>query len=216
MDQRVLLAGPTGLVGRHVLQLLLDDAGVGEVVALTRRPLALPHPKLSEALVDFDHLEAFASPPVDDFFCCLGTTIGQAGSQQAFRDVDLGYPLAIARMALAAGATRSFFLSAMGANPASRVFYNRVKGELESEMARLAFRTVVALRPSLLVGGRVEFRAGERAALVTLRALSPLIPPRYRPIDAAVVARAMLACARSPTEGRHVIESDAIARLGKK
>ncbi len=215
MDHRVLLAGPTGLVGRHVLQLLLDDPDVGEIVVLARRPLALPHPKLFEALVDFNHLEAFASPPVDDFFCCLGTTMRQAGSQQAFRDVELGYPLAIARMAMAAGATRCFFLSAMGANPASRVFYNRTKGELESEMARLDFRTVVALRPSLLAGAREEFRAGERAALVTLRALSPLIPARYRPIDAAVVARAMLACTRSSTEGRHVIESDAIARLGK-
>jgi len=155
-----------------------------------------------EALVDFDHLEAFASPPVDDFFCCLGTTLRQAGSREAFRDVDLGYPMAIARMALAAGATRCYFLSAMGANPASRAFYNRTKGELESEMARLPFRTVVALRPSLLAGERAEFRVGERMALTTMRGLSPFIPARYRPIDAMAVARAMLACTRSPTASR--------------
>lgn len=213
MRRPVLIAGATGLVGRHLLQLLLDDPEIVNVVALTRRPLAIPHPQLTEALVDFAHLENFASPAVEDYFCCLGTTIRQAGSRESFREVDLAYPVAIARMALAAGATRCYFVSAMGADPTSRVFYNRTKGELEAELARLPFRTVVALRPSLLAGERAEFRAGERFALAALRPWSALLPARYRPIDARLVARALLAASRSSEPGRFVVESDAIRGL---
>ena len=213
MRRRVLIAGATGLVGRHLLQLLLDDPEIVNVVALTRRPLAIPHPQLTEALVDFAHLEDFAAPPVDDYFCCLGTTIRQAGSREAFREVDLFYPVAIARMALAAGATRCYFVSALGADATSRVFYNRTKGELEAELARLPFRTVVAMRPSLLAGERAEFRTGERLALAALRPLSALLPARYRPIDARLVARALLAASRTSEAGRFVVDSEAIRRL---
>jgi uncharacterized protein YbjT (DUF2867 family) len=213
MHRRALVAGPTGLVGRKLVQLLLDDSNVTEVVALARRPLAIPHPKLTEAVVDFGHLQDIAAPPVDDYFCCLGTTIRQAGSREAFRTVDLVYPVTIAHVALAAGATRCVFVSAMGANPASRVFYSRVKGELEAELSRLPFGTVVALRPSLLAGAREEFRLGERAALALMAPLARLVPAKYRAIDAAVVARAMVAASRSPSAGRFIVESDAIPRL---
>lgn len=213
MQRRALVAGPTGLVGREVVLRLLDDPETIEVVAITRRPLAIPHPKLTEAVVDFAQLQDIASPPVDDYYCCLGTTLRQAGSEAAFRDVDLVYPVALARVALAAGATRCFLVSAMGANPASRVFYSRVKGEVEAELSRLPFRTVVVLRPSLLAGERAEFRMGERAALALMRPLRALVPARYRAIPAATVARALVAASRSPAPGRFVVESDAIARL---
>jgi uncharacterized protein YbjT (DUF2867 family) len=213
MQRRALVAGPTGLVGRALVQRLLDDPDVIEVVAVARRPLAIPHPKLTEAVVDFEHLQDIAAPAVDDYYCCLGTTIRDAGSEEAFRQVDLVYPVALAHVALAAGATRCFFVSALGANPASRVFYSRVKGELEAELARLPFRTVVALRPSLLAGPRAQFRLGERTALALMKPLGPLVPARYRAVAAATVAKAMLAASRSTAEGRYVIESDAIAAL---
>ncbi len=116
-------------------------------------------------------------------------------------------------MALAAGATRCYLVSAMGADPSSRVFYNRTKGEVEAEIGRLPFRTVVAFRPSLLAGDRAEFRSGERAALAVLRPLAPVLPARWRPVSAVVVARAMLACAKTDSPGRFVVESDAIVRL---
>ncbi len=212
MSRIALIAGATGLVGRHLLQLLLDDAEVASVVALVRRALPIPHPKLEQARVDFGQLAEFALPPIDDYFCCLGTTIRQAGSREAFRQVDLVYPVSIAKMALAAGATRCVFISAVGADPRSRVFYSRTKGELEAELARLPFRTVVAVRPSLLAGERAEFRAGERLALMAMQPFAPLIPARYRPIDAMTVARAMLACARRG-EGRFIVESDELHRI---
>jgi uncharacterized protein YbjT (DUF2867 family) len=184
MQRRALVAGPTGLVGRELVQRLLDDPDIIEVVAVTRRSLAIPHPKLTEALVDFEHLQDIAAPAVDDYYCCLGTTIRQAGSQEAFREVDLVYPVALAHVALAAGATRCYVVSAMGADPASRVFYSRVKGELEAELARLPFQTLVVLRPSLLSGDRHEFRAGERVALAVMQPLRALVPARYRAVTA--------------------------------
>jgi uncharacterized protein YbjT (DUF2867 family) len=213
MHRIALLAGATGLVGRHLLPLLLDDRDVAEVVVLTRRLLATPHPKLQQGVVDFDQLTNFVLPPVDDFYCCLGTTIRQAGSEEAQRRVDFVYPLTIAGMALAAGATRCLFVSAMGANARSRVFYSRTKGEAEDALARLPFQTVFAFRPSLLAGERSEFRAGERAALALMQPLSFLFPARYRPIAAADVARAMLACANSAKVGRFVVASDEIRRI---
>ncbi len=213
MHRIALLAGATGLVGRHLLSLLLDDRDVAEVVALTRRPLATPHPKLQQGIVDFDQLASFVLPPVDDFYCCLGTTIAQAGSQQAFRQVDLVYPLTIARMALSAGATRCLYVSAMGADARSRVFYSRIKGEAEEELARLPFQTVFAFRPSLLAGERTQWRAGERAALAVAQPLSFLIPAKYRPVAAADVARAMHTCAKGGAVGRFVVPSDEIRRI---
>lgn len=213
MHRTALVAGATGLVGRHLVNLLLDDPDVAEIVTLTRQPLALPHPKLRQCVVDFAYLRDFALPPLHDFYCCLGTTIRRAGSQRAFREVDLVYPVMIAQMALAAGATQCLHVSAMGADPRSRVFYNRIKGEVEAELDRLSFRTVVTLRPSLLAGERAEFRAAERAALAVLRPLSFLLPARYRPVDAAAVARAMVVCARRGEDGRHIIESDEIRRI---
>lgn len=213
MHRTALLAGATGLVGRELLSLLLDDSDIAEVVALTRRPLATPHPKLQQGVVEFDQLASFALPPVDDFFCCLGTTMKRAGTQSAFREVDLVYPVTIARMALAAGASRCLFVSTMGANPQSTVFYNRIKGELETGLADLAFPAVFAFRPSLLVGKRSEFRAVECAALLLARPLSFLLSPPFRPIAATDVARAMLSCAKSNQVGRFVVPSDEIRRI---
>ena len=216
MRRIALLAGATGLVGRELLPLLLDDGDIEEVVVLSRRPLATPHPKLQQGIVAFDQLQNFVLPPVDDFYCCLGTTIRQAGSREAFREVDVVYPVTIARMALAAGATRCFFVSAMGADPKSRVFYNQMKGELEEELMRLELRTVYAFRPSLLAGDRTEFRAAERVALALALPLSFLLPPRIRPIAAADVARVMHTCGRRSETGRFVLPSDEIRQIAAK
>lgn len=213
MHRTALLAGATGLVGRALLSLLLDDGDVAEVVVLSRRPLATPHPKLLQGVVPFEKLEHFALPTVDDFYCCLGTTIERAGSERAFREVDLVYPVTIANMALSAGATRCMFVSAMGANAQSRVLYNRTKGEVEAKLAGLPFQAVYALRPSLLLGDREEIRIGERAAAALARPLSWLIPARFLPVAATDVARAMQACAKREIAGRFVIPSDEIRRI---
>jgi uncharacterized protein YbjT (DUF2867 family) len=210
VTRRALVAGATGLVGRQVVHALLDDPEYATVTLLVRRPTGMAHPKLVEQVIDFDRLQVTALPPVDDVYSCLGTTIRRAGSQEAFRRVDLDYPLAIARAALARGARRFLFVSAMGADARSRIFYNRVKGQLEEALAALPFQAVIALRPSLLAGERTEHRLGERLALKLALPLRSLLPARYRPVPDVAVARAMLACAKRALTGFHVVESDAI------
>jgi len=181
-------------VGRQILQGLLDDESVAAVHALVRRPLGVQDPRLTVHTVDFAALPAL--PPIDEAYLALGTTIQVAGSQEAFRALDFTANLAVARAAQAAGARRIGLVSAMGADAGSRIFYSRVKGELEDALASLGFEGLVIARPSLLVGDREALgqpeRAGEKIGLHAGRWLKPLIPANFRPITAAQVARALL------------------------
>lgn len=205
---RVLLAGATGLVGEATLQRALASARVQQVVAPTRRPLA-PHPKLFNPVVDFDALPADADWwRVDAVACALGTTIRDAGSQEAFHRVDHDYPLVIARHAHAHGATTFALVSALGADAGSRVFYSRTKGEVEEAMAAIGFTSLTLLRPSLLGGERTQQRAGERLALRVLGALDGVVPARFRIVPAQRVAEALLRAVLDAPPGRHVIPSD--------
>jgi uncharacterized protein YbjT (DUF2867 family) len=201
-----LLLGATGLVGGHLLELLLADATYRQVTVLVRRTLGRTHEKLREVVVDFDRLDdARAELAVDDVFCCLGTTIKKAGSQEAFRRVDHDYPLRAAELAQAAGAGRYLVVTAVGANAKSGIFYNRVKGELEEALRGLSFpRGVVIVRPSILLGERAESRPAEAVGMAVMRATAfafagPL--KRYRAIKAEDVARALVAAARADTSG---------------
>ena len=209
--RRVLLAGATGLVGQEILHGLLADGTVDRVHVLVRRPLRLKHSKLAEYVVDFTALPAL--PVVDEVYLALGTTIKAAGSQAAFRAVDFDANLAVARTALQAGARRLGLVSAMGADSASRVFYNRIKGELEAAVAVLGFDGIVIARPSLLLGDRDVLgqaaRPGERIGAVLARLLRPFIPADYRPVKAFDVARALLMQVPQ-ARGRHVLRSGAM------
>ena len=213
-----VVLGASGLVGGELLDRLLGAPEWGRVVAVGRRPLAREHPKLAQRVVDFERLaEAADAFAVDDVFCCLGTTIRQAGSQAAFRRVDHDYPLEAARLALNRGAEQYLLVSAIGADAGARVFYNRVKGEVERDVAALALPRVVIVRPSLLLGERAEFRLGERVAAVGMRVAAPLLvgPLRkYRAVEARSVAAAMVRLTRERGRGVRVVESDEIARLG--
>ena len=207
----VALAGATGLVGRAILEGLLADRSVTAVHALGRRKLGAAHSKLTSHVVEFAALPAL--PPLDEVYLALGTTIKVAGSQAAFRAVDFDANLAVARAALAVGARHAGLVSAMGADAESRVFYNRVKGELEQALAQLPFDGLVIARPSLLTGDREVLgqpeRPLEKLAMVVSRFLGPLIPANYRPIAAPDVARALLT--RVPaTQGRLVLPSGSI------
>jgi len=205
-----LLCGPTGLVGSHCLDLLLADPYYKKVVALTRRPLGsvVSNPKLDQRIVDFEQLGQFMGRlRVDHVFSALGTTIAKAGSQEKFRRVDFDYPLAIARAALDAGAQHLVLVSSLGADPEGRVFYLKVKGELEEAISELGFRGVTFLRPSLLLGERKEPRLAEQFYEVLLRAA----PKRYRGIQAEIVARTMVESAKSEQPGCEILESPEIA-----
>lgn len=206
-----VLAGATGLIGRALLALLLESPRHAQVHALLRRPAAdLPvHPKLHTLVVDFDRLPVL--PPVDDCFIALGTTIKVAGSQAAFRRVDFDAVVNTARAARDAGARRIVVVSALGADAASRVFYNRVKGEMQQAVSALGAESVVFVQPSLLVGDRAPLgqpvRAGEVWAVRLLGPVLGWVPRGVRPIAATDVAHAMLQAAAAARPGVHVVSS---------
>lgn len=210
MPRSALVVGATGLVGAKLVAAILADPEYDTVHVLVRRPIAAEDPKLLSHVVDFSRLEGFAWPAVDDVYCCLGTTIRAAGSHAAFRAVDHDYPLAVARGALDRGASQYLFVSAMGADPKSPVFYSRVKGEVEAAIAALRFPAAFAFRPSLLAGDRAEHRFGERLALAVLQPLRGLVPAKYRPVAATAVAHAMVDFAGRGLAGFHVVPSDVI------
>lgn len=207
---RLILAGATGLVGRHVLARALADPRVTHVVAPTRRPLPA-HPNLDAPLVDFDALPADAAWwRADAVICALGTTMKTAGSRDAFRRVDHDYPLAIADLARRHGTPVYVLNSAMGADAQSRVFYNRVKGELESALRTRGFASLTLVRPGLIGGDRDERRLGETLATHVLRTLHPLLPRKWRINPAERIADALLDAALDPPAGVHVVASDAL------
>ena len=212
--RRTLVAGTTGLVGRHIVAGLLADDNVSSVLALQRKPAQLQHPKLTTLPVaDFMSLPKL--PAVDEVYLALGTTIKVAGSQAAFRAVDFDANLAVARAALDAGARCCGLVSAMGADPGSKVFYNRVKGDLEEALSTLRLKGLVIARPSLLVGDRQALaqppRTGEKLGQWFGQLLGPVIPRNYRPIRAGDVAQALLE--RVPAAaGRLVLTSGEMQR----
>ena len=160
----VLLLGATGLVGGYLLDGLLNAEFCGWVVTLTRSAIKNTGAaaKLDSRLVDFERPEKWRDQVAADLvFCAMGTTMKKAGSREAFRRVDFDYPLTVAQAARNQGCRHFLLVSAMGANPGARLFYNRVKGELEAAILTLEFDSVSIFRPSLLLGNRPEFRLGE-------------------------------------------------------
>jgi uncharacterized protein YbjT (DUF2867 family) len=196
-----VVAGSTGLIGAHLLPRLVAAPEYGRVIALTRRPLPSPPHHAEQRAADFDRLDevlgdlSYLGERID-VFCCLGTTLRTAGSKSAFRRVDHDYVLALGRWAARVGAHRFLLVSALGADTASRVFYNRVKGETEAALQALRLNSLVIARPSLLDGDRAELRIGERLAIIASRRLRAWIPARLRPIRAEDVATALLLAAR--------------------
>jgi uncharacterized protein YbjT (DUF2867 family) len=214
------LLGASGLVGGRLLELLAADASYSRGTSLGRRAVGFQGKNVREIVVDFDRPESFREHlAVDDVFCCLGTTIKKAGSQEAFHKVDCDIPAAVGREARAAGATQFLIVTAVGADPKSRVFYNRVKGEVEAALAAQDFPGgLKVFHPSLIVGERGERRPAERIAMALMSATRPLFAgglKRYRAIDATDVARAMLHAALSEpaAAGVHVYEGERLFAL---
>jgi len=206
----VLLAGATGLVGGHALRQSLADARIVLVIAPTRR--ALPaHPKLMNPIVDFNELPRDAQWwNVDAVVCTLGTTIGQAGSEAAFRKVDFDYVLDVARLARLHGATAFALTSSLGANAASRNFYLRTKGEAEQALRDCGFASLTLVRPSMIGGERERVRRLEHFGMRAMRALGPLIPRRYRVVPAERIAHALIEAALASRPGCTMIESESL------
>ncbi|MBA4211104.1 MAG: oxidoreductase [Parvibaculum sp.] len=213
-----LVAGASGLIGGHLVPLLLADPAYEKVIAVSRRPLdGIASPKLQTVVADFDALDAtLAGVAAEDAFCALGTTIKAAGSQAAFRKVDHDYIVSFARAAKAAGARRFMLVSAMGADAKSAIFYSRVKGETERDLRSIGFEALHIFRPGLLIGERREKRTGEEIGAALTPFLNPLMigPLRaYRSIRGETVARAMKGTALHGEDGTRVHTYDAMERF---
>lgn len=208
--QHILLAGATGLTGEHLLDRLLSEPTVSRVLAPTRRPLA-EHAHLENPVGSLAQLLPQLDGQVDIAYCCLGTTIKQAGSQEAFRQVDHDLIVAYAQRARELGARHLLVISAIDADPASSIFYNRVKGETEQSLRAQGWPQLTIARPSVLIGTRTETRMAEKIA----GPLSKLIPGKYHGIEACQLARALWRLALEEQDGVRVVESDELRRLGK-
>jgi uncharacterized protein YbjT (DUF2867 family) len=205
------VAGASGLVGSFLLRDLLEDPSVDRVIAPTRRPLP-PHPKLANP-----QFNGFAWPPlgaVAEAYSCLGTTRAKAGSDKAFRSVDLDLTREFARAAKSAGARRFGLVSSVGADARSRYLYLRTKGEAEAAVAGMGFESTVIARPSLLLGERRERRPAEAFAVLAQLFLAPLLAGplrKYRAVPAERVAAALIGAVRGRVPGALFLESDALA-----
>jgi len=215
MQKTALLAGATGLIGSHLLPLLLESERYAKVIVVGRRALPMRHPKLTQVVTDLDKLQDVRMQLIaDDVYCCLGTTMRQAGSKEAFYKVDFLYVVTLAALTAANFAAQFMVVSSLGADAEARVYYSRVKGEMEEAVRQTPFRAVHIFRPSLLLGERAQPRLGEQLGAVLLRALRPLLRgplQKYRPVTGAAVAAAMLRAAEDDGGGMRLHLSDEIA-----
>ncbi|GHB60847.1 oxidoreductase [Persicitalea jodogahamensis] len=215
-----LVAGATGLIGKQLVDELLQSDSYAEVRVLVRGPIDIQHPKLTKVHFDFDHPDTSLIRG-DDVFCCIGTTMKKAGSKEAFIKVDHDYPLQIARAAIQNGSDQFLIVTAMGADPDSSFFYNRVKGNVEEDLKKVGFSALHIFRPSLLLGNREEKRVGEKIGEVLMNIFGPLMVgplKKYRAIDSAKVAKAMVVAAQDPIvdqvpQGAFVHESEKMQRF---
>ncbi|QIQ21390.1 NAD(P)H-binding protein [Zophobihabitans entericus] len=204
----LLLIGSTGLVGSHVLRLALDDSRIDHITVLSRKPLP-EHPKLQTVTVDFKHLpeDALWWNNIDAVISTLGSTIKKAGSQEEFYKIDHDYSLTVAKLARQHNTPTYVLNSALGANPESKIFYSRVKGELEQDLAKLGFTSLTFVRPGFIGGKRTEFRLGEKIVVGILTIFSPALSRRLRVNPAEKIAKVLIENAVKPKSGVNIVTS---------
>jgi uncharacterized protein YbjT (DUF2867 family) len=202
-----IVIGSTGLVGSHLVQQLLDDTRFDKVMVFARRSSRIRNPRLEEHLVDFNKpAEWHHLVKGDILFSALGTTLKQAGSKDAQYRIDYSYQFETAKAAAINGVPVYVLVSSYGASPDSRIFYSRIKGELERDVRKLPFNSIYVLQPSLLTGHRTAERTGEKISYRVLSLLNGAgLFRKYRPIHGSIVARAMVNAAILAAPGAHVL-----------
>ncbi|NVK26182.1 MAG: NAD(P)H-binding protein [Gammaproteobacteria bacterium] len=213
MNKTAIVIGSTGVVGRELIQQLLDTEQYNSVLSFSRSPLNLDSEvrnqnKLTEYLVEFDNPEQWQElVSGNDVFCCIGTTLKQAGSKEKQRQIDLELPSKFAHIAKQNGAEQFILVSSTGANPKSNSFYLRLKGKLEQAIINLDFKRTVIVRPSVIVGKRPDNRLGEKLSIVLLSALKWLpIINKFRPISGAQVAHSISQLAQQNSTSKLIIK----------
>ena len=205
---KAAIAGSTGFIGKHLINLLKEDESFTQIDVVSRRPIDLPE-KFNVLMNDDIAKQNFDS--INVAFCALGTTIKTAGSQEAFYHVDHDLVIDFAKNAKAAGAKTFVLVSSVGADARSSTFYLKVKGETERDLEAIGFDSLIILRPSMLMGERKEFRFGELIGKGLMTVFNPLMVgpmAKYRGIQGKTVAKAMLRFSKENLTGKHVIEGE--------
>lgn len=212
--KKAIIAGASGLIGKELVEQLIQSNSFDKIILLNRRPLPVKNDKIEQLIIDFNHMNLVELPQdIDVAFCTLGTTIKQAGTKEKFREVDFQYVMAFATLVKKHNVDKLITISSMGANPGSSIFYNRVKGETEQALQKMEFRSLIILRPSLLLGDRVESRPAEKLSAFIMLLFKPLIPVRYRAIKASQVAAFMVNVALCNSEKIVIAESDVLTHF---
>jgi len=214
MEKTALIAGATGLVGSYVLTELLNNSTYAKVTALVRKPINIQHSKLSQVVFDFDNPDA-EKVVANHVYCCLGTTIGKAGSKPAFIKVDKEYPLSLANLAFKNGCETYSIITSVGSSEKSLFFYSKVKGQVEAGLRGIPFKSLCIFRPSMLLGPRQESRFGEEFGKVVMKVIGFLTPAGARAIHASQVAAAMVYHTLNSMEGVYIIDSATMQRFVK-
>lgn len=217
MARTAILVGATGLVGHIILKKLVNDEVYSKITVISRRTPKITDQKIKLIQIEFDDLGQHANEIVgDDIFCCIGTIQKDTPNQAVYKKIDYQYPLDLAKISLKNGAISYNLISSMGADPNSRFFYTKTKGELERDLSTLPFKTINIYRPSLLDGERIGHRSSENFFVKIMRFINPiLVGPlkKYRSIKAKTVAKAMLQQAEKAVNGVHIFQSDEIVKL---
>jgi len=215
-----IIIGSTGLIGSHLLNLILDSNDYLNVITFVKRDTGIKHKKLTQHIIDFDKPETYKELVVgDDLFCTIGTTIKKAGSKEAFRKVDFEYPRQFAAYALQNKDKQFLIISSLGADSNSGNFYLKTKGEIQDFLKDSKIESVAVLQPSLLLGDRKEFRLGEKIGAFFMKTLSFMFLgnlKKYKAIEAKTVAKAMLTIAQQNNSGFKIYESDVIQEIANK
>jgi uncharacterized protein YbjT (DUF2867 family) len=192
---KAMVVGSTGLVGKSLVTHLIEDRV--RVKALLRNDKVSSDPILDYIRVNFDNLQLPAETfsDIQDLYICLGTTIKEAGSKEAFQKVDIQYCVDIAEEAQKNGVKNISIITSLGSDSKSSNFYLKTKGLVEEQISALDFDSISIYRPGLLIGSREEVRTGELLGQNIYPVLiNPLLRGRlrkYRSINANTLAKAM-------------------------
>ncbi|NOR76573.1 MAG: NAD(P)H-binding protein [Draconibacterium sp.] len=211
------IIGATGLVGKQLVQLLLEDDNFDKVRIFVRRNSGLKHPKLKQHIVKFSDIKTWEKDLNGDvLFSALGTTLIQAGNKKAQYEVDFTFNLNFAKAAKHNNITNYVLVSSIGANSKSKIFYTRIKGELDDAVAKLEFEKLTILRPSSLIGNRKVKRIIEIISIPFISFFTIFILKKYRPIKAKIVAQAMINRVLKPDSTKTIWEGNEIFKLAEK
>jgi uncharacterized protein YbjT (DUF2867 family) len=211
------IIGATGLVGKQLVKLLVENERFEKVRIFVRRDSGLVHPKLEQHIVDFHETNSWEKALIGDvLFSALGTTLKQAGGKEKQYEIDFTFNLDFAKKAKENGIENYVLVSSVGANSKSGIFYTRMKGELDDVVAEIGFKNLAIIRPASLVGERSQRRIAEEISVPVARFITKFILKKYRPIEGETVAKAMINAVLKPDSSKTIWEASEVFLLAKK